>query len=167
MHADLYNLALIRKFTMSTVNAFEITQLRQNTCIYIGCTHCNSGTCLCDHRNSVMVEFSVHFYISLTTKLSLWLPNFSTDQTFLSLSLTAQFQYWSKFPSAILNCTHLVLVFYLLLRSLSMRLHNFSTGPSFSPIYFIIISLFNSNRAFPSISYKKWKTRLITLKAQH
>lgn len=36
--------------------------------------------------------------------------------------------------------------------SLSMWWHNFSAGPSFSPMYFIIMSLRSSIRAFPSIS---------------
>lgn len=36
--------------------------------------------------------------------------------------------------------------------SLSMWWHNFSAGPSFRPMYFMIISLRSSIRAFPSIS---------------
>lgn len=42
--------------------------------------------------------------------------------------------------------------------SLSMWWHNFSAGPSFRPMYFMIMSLRSSIRAFPSISWgnKEW-----------
>ena len=48
---------------------------------------------------------------------------------------------------------------HLLLRNRSIMLHSLSTGPSLSPIYFIIISLLRSNNAFPSIS---WNTQTVS-----
>ena len=36
---------------------------------------------------------------------------------------------------------------------------SFSAGPSFRPRYFMIISLFRSNKAFPSISWRKRRKR--------
>lgn len=47
--------------------------------------------------------------------------------------------------------------------SLSMWWHSFSAGPSFRPMYFMIMSLLSSIRAFPSISCRKQRTGRITL----
>lgn len=47
--------------------------------------------------------------------------------------------------------------------SFSMWWHSFSAGPSFRPMYFMIMSLLSSIRAFPSISCRKQRTGRITL----